>query len=469
MNSLISITQAILLVKYAIYTIWIIPAYRISSVLKNWRKARAKVLRPRVQLACNPRVAVVIPARNASRFIREVLESVLKQTIKPKHIVVVDDCSTDNTFSTICRYARSLGGRVEVVGVKENHCYIKYRVYGNQSIIVVRLKKHSGKPAAVNKALEMLDGLTDYVLILDADTKLEENYIEKLYKILIENPEAAAASGLPLLWREEPRGRWSWLVANALRNLTALVYALTIKTSESVKGVLNGVSGCATLFRYKELREAGGLPTDTPADDTGVTWRLSIMGYKLIFTPYAHSYTIDPGSLLYLLKRFYRILVGSNIVFFRNAREALRRGRVGLVLTGFYSCIGSLPFILSLMNLAVTMFLARIGVFHYGLLEYAAFILQFSSIGVILSIISRYPLLLLAVSYSAAIIELFLMSLFLKKVYRDDEVIKKAINQGIKSLPVGPLILWIQALSSLAALAVAGFKAIVKGRVSSKW
>lgn len=48
-----------------------------------------------------PTVDVIIPAFNASRFIKETIQSVLDQTYLPKKIIVVDDGSTDDTISII--------------------------------------------------------------------------------------------------------------------------------------------------------------------------------------------------------------------------------------------------------------------------------------------------------------------------------------------------------------------------------
>lgn len=44
-----------------------------------------------------PTVAVVIPAYNSGEFIREAVESVLRQSLTSIEVIVIDDGSTDNT------------------------------------------------------------------------------------------------------------------------------------------------------------------------------------------------------------------------------------------------------------------------------------------------------------------------------------------------------------------------------------
>lgn len=52
----------------------------------------------------SPLVSVIIPAYNGARTIRETLDSVLAQTYAPYEVIVVDDCSTDETRSILKEY-----------------------------------------------------------------------------------------------------------------------------------------------------------------------------------------------------------------------------------------------------------------------------------------------------------------------------------------------------------------------------
>ena len=48
-----------------------------------------------------PLVSVIIPMYNAARFISQTLESLLYQTMKDFEVIVVDDCSTDNSVEVV--------------------------------------------------------------------------------------------------------------------------------------------------------------------------------------------------------------------------------------------------------------------------------------------------------------------------------------------------------------------------------
>ena len=48
---------------------------------------------------------IVAPCRNEAKFARKTLDSLVKQTVTPKLLVVVDDGSTDETPQILAEYA----------------------------------------------------------------------------------------------------------------------------------------------------------------------------------------------------------------------------------------------------------------------------------------------------------------------------------------------------------------------------
>jgi glycosyltransferase involved in cell wall biosynthesis len=97
-----------------------------------------------------PTVSIIIPAYNAEAFIEQTIVSALNQTFPRKEIIVVDDGSSDATYS--------IAKRFECPFVK----------------VVTQANK--GAAAARNRGLDESQG--DYVQYLDADDLLDQNKIE---------------------------------------------------------------------------------------------------------------------------------------------------------------------------------------------------------------------------------------------------------------------------------------------------
>lgn len=106
-----------------------------------------------------PTVSVVIPCHNYARFLPETLESLFAQTVPPYEIWVMDDGSTDETPEVIASY----GDRIR-----------SQRLEGR------------GAYGARNDSLRLVSG--DYFLNVDADNRLEPDFLEKTLGCLRESP-----------------------------------------------------------------------------------------------------------------------------------------------------------------------------------------------------------------------------------------------------------------------------------------
>jgi len=63
---------------------------------------------PPARASAEPLVSVVVPSYNASRFLREALDSILAQTYRNLEVILVDDASTDDTPAVAAEYAERI-------------------------------------------------------------------------------------------------------------------------------------------------------------------------------------------------------------------------------------------------------------------------------------------------------------------------------------------------------------------------
>ena len=107
-----------------------------------------------------PAISVVIPMYNAEKYIVECLDSVLAQTFQDFEVIVVDDCSTDNSFALVKDYVPKFRGRLKIFKTKTN----------------------SGGPAKPsNIGITVSRG--EYLLLLDNDDAITPTALEELYPI----------------------------------------------------------------------------------------------------------------------------------------------------------------------------------------------------------------------------------------------------------------------------------------------
>jgi len=107
----------------------------------------------------NQLVSVIIPVYNSEKYIAKTLESALMQTYKDIEIILVDDCSIDNSAIIIHKFMRV-----------------------HKNIVFHQLEKNSGVAVARNKAIELAKGR--YLAFLDSDDIWYPEKIEKQLKLM---------------------------------------------------------------------------------------------------------------------------------------------------------------------------------------------------------------------------------------------------------------------------------------------
>jgi len=68
----------------------------------------------------SPLVSVIIPMYNSAQFIPQTLESLLYQTMTNFEVIVIDDCSTDNSVEVVESFTEKFGGRLHIIKLPKN-------------------------------------------------------------------------------------------------------------------------------------------------------------------------------------------------------------------------------------------------------------------------------------------------------------------------------------------------------------
>jgi cellulose synthase/poly-beta-1,6-N-acetylglucosamine synthase-like glycosyltransferase len=165
-------------------------------------------------------ITVLIPAHNEEACLAETLRSLLAQSHRPERVVVVADNCTDTTVDI----ARSLG--VDVFETRGN------------------TQKKAG---ALNRALvEVLPGQgdNDLVMVMDADTTLDQGFLEAAVRRMTADRALMAVGGL--FYGEEGSG----LLGQFQRN----EYTRYARDMRRRRGRVFVLTGTASLFRPRAMR-----------------------------------------------------------------------------------------------------------------------------------------------------------------------------------------------------------------------
>ena len=108
-----------------------------------------------------PKVSVIIPVYNVSRYLRPCLESVTNQSLRDMEIICINDGSTDDSLLVLREYA------------------------SKDDRIVIIDKENAGYGAAMNDGLDAATGR--YVAFLESDDQIETTAYEQLYAVAEEH------------------------------------------------------------------------------------------------------------------------------------------------------------------------------------------------------------------------------------------------------------------------------------------
>ncbi|HJX50847.1 MAG TPA: glycosyltransferase family 2 protein [Candidatus Nanoarchaeia archaeon] len=179
-------------------------------------------------------VSVIMPAYNAERYIEEAIDSVLKQTFSDFELIIVNDCSNDNTRKVIDK------------AIKEDpRCF------------VIDLKENKGKAHALNIGIQQARGAL--ICILDTDDIFFSDKLEQQVKFMNEHPEVDMLYGGAKYFSDSEEELEQREVLDSSEDLYANLKKAGEKTLEELNsqhhGILNKgdatITSCSVMIRRK--------------------------------------------------------------------------------------------------------------------------------------------------------------------------------------------------------------------------
>ena len=262
----------------------------VPTPVEDWRAAR---------------VDVVIPAFNEAQTIVFCLAALMRQTLKPRQIILVDDGSTDGTIDSARLFCEQ----------------------NNVKLIAIQRRKSIGKTPTIKRQAREFD--SDVEFILDGDTILEspdylERVVQELYqgvgiasacgtilpfrrrdrRAIADDPVVKAFAGWPApqpvgeetLWRTFARG-----VTNLYREVLYLFLQRFVYRGQMVFfGSITNPVGCAVAYRRKYVEKLfdhfGPIFGDdlTNSEDIFIGMALLNEGYRNIQLTDVYARTVEP-------------------------------------------------------------------------------------------------------------------------------------------------------------------------------
>ncbi|ASM35567.1 family 2 glycosyl transferase [Campylobacter sputorum subsp. bubulus] len=179
----------------------------------------------------NDLVSVIMPSYGSEKFIEEAIKSVLFQTYDNYELIIIDDCSPDNSNKIIEEYIK------------------KYN-----KIKFIKLEKNSGSAIARNKGIKAAKGR--YIAFLDADDLWLSNKLEAQVKFMQDNNLVFTYSSYNLI---DEKGEY--------------LGKFTIKPKISYNSILKTCDiGCSTaIYDTKKLSKIY-MPLDAHKREDYATW-----------------------------------------------------------------------------------------------------------------------------------------------------------------------------------------------------
>lgn len=253
----------------------------------------------------NKELTIVIPHYNGINILRDCLDSIYKNNFKAFEVLLIDNGSTDGSQGF----------------TRQNF----------QQVRIIQNEVNRGYAGACNQGIEFCE--TDFVLLLNNDTVMPENFLDEMLISIKQNDAIACVQPKIMSIQNKEYFDYSGAAGGEMDILgypfaRGRIFDNVEKDESQYDDMMDTVfwtSGCALLLRKQIVSEIGVLDEDFFAhqEEIDLNWRAQLAGYKncVVYSTHIYHYSgytlaSDNQRKMYLNHRNNLIMMVKNYSFF---------------------------------------------------------------------------------------------------------------------------------------------------------
>lgn len=167
-----------------------------------------------------PKISVCIPVYNVEKYVGRCLESILNQSLKDIEIIVVNDCTPDNSMDIVRQYAE-LDSRIRIIENDVNHGQM------------------------ISRSTAYMAALGDFITFCDSDDTIPNDALEKLYNEAVKTNADIVSGVIEYIPIKGNRYRWDNLLQYGSDKISVFKSLLKDEFGHNL---------CSRLFRRELLQ-----------------------------------------------------------------------------------------------------------------------------------------------------------------------------------------------------------------------
>tara|TARA_X000001036_G_scaffold342971_1_gene322507 strand:- start:3156 stop:4010 length:855 start_codon:yes stop_codon:yes gene_type:complete len=166
-------------------------------------------------------INIIIPVFNEEKYLERCLDSIIKQTLLPTKLLLVNDNSSDNSETILKKYSKEFLW-IKYINIKSNQAHIP-----GEKVITT-----------FYKGLETIDSNYDIICKFDSDIILPENYLESIINIFNSDPKVGIAGGNLYI---KKKNKWVYEKISSKDHVRGPIKSYRKKCFEDIQGLRKSI------------------------------------------------------------------------------------------------------------------------------------------------------------------------------------------------------------------------------------